>query len=136
MTGMWQLLWTTQRERDIRKSPPPFHSQEPSHLSNEYGIDRMLGQFHSQMMIDPINNKSHLELDDQRKSTFLGFISCLVLILTKGYAAGQTFSVTQFPLPPFIQDYGPGPNPEPDDEFDAVMRNIMREVDAGLWDKQ
>ena len=96
----------------------------------------MLGQFHSQMMIDPINNNSHLELDDRRKSTFLGFISCLVSILTKGYAAAQTFSVTQFPLPPFIQDYGPGPNPEPDDEFDAVMRDIMREVDAGLWDKQ
>ena len=54
----------------------------------------------------------------------------------EGYTAGQYFSVTQFSLPPFVQDYGPGPNPVIEDEFDAVMRDIMREVDEGLWKEQ
>ena len=57
----------------------------------------------------------------------------MVFILTKDHAAGQMFSVTQFSLPPFVQDYGPGPNPEIEDEFDAVMRDIMKDVDAKLW---
>ena len=51
-------------------------------------------------------------------------------------AVGQVFARTQFSLPPFIQDYGPGPNREPEDEFDAVMRDIMKDVDAGLWNQQ
>ena len=47
-------------------------------------------------------------------------------------------STTGFLLPPFIQDYGPGPaefDPEPENEdaFDAVMRDIMADVDAGTW---
>ena len=83
------------------------------------------------MTIDPINNLSHLELDDARKSTFL--TSYYGIYTDEGYAAGQMFSVTQFSLPPFVQDYGPGPNPVIEDEFDAVMREIMRDVDAKLW---
>ena len=86
------------------------------------------------MTIDPINNKSHLKLDDQRKSTLSA--SYHGPDTDEGYAAGQIFSVSQFSLPPFVQDYGPGPNPEIEDEFDAVMRDIMREVDEGLWNKQ
>ena len=97
-------------------------------------LTRDLGQFHSQIAIDPINNKSYLEVDDQRKSTLLTLYCGTDT--DNGYTAGQMFSVTQFPLPPFIQDYGPGPNPEPEDEFDAVMREIMREVDSPLWNKQ
>ena len=86
------------------------------------------------MTIDPINNQRHLEFDDQRKSTFLALYHGTVT--DNGYAAGQMFSVTQFPMPPFVQDYGPGPNPAIEDDFDAVMRDIMREVDEGLWNKQ
>ena len=47
MRGMWQLLWTTKRERELR-------------------------QFHSQMAIDPFNNGSHLQPYDQRKSNSCG----------------------------------------------------------------
>ena len=46
MRGMWQLLWTTKRERELR-------------------------QFHSQMAIDPLNNRSYLEPNDQSKSTLV-----------------------------------------------------------------
>ena len=70
MRGMWQLLWTTKAEREIRKSIFPPCPQRPKDLPNGYGYgsDERLGQFHSQVAIDPINNKSYLELDDQRKS--------------------------------------------------------------------
>ena len=68
MHGMWQLYWTIKREKDAngRKSPLPqrliFFSKEPVN-------DKRLGQFHSQITIDPINNTSHLELGNDRKST-------------------------------------------------------------------
>lgn len=132
MRGMWQLLWTTKRERELRKS---FScSQQPSYLSNRYGIDERLGNFHSQIMIDPINNEPHLELDDQRKSTLL--FSRDSTVADGGYAAGQLFSRTDFALPPFVQDFGPDPNAEPEDEFDAVMRHIMRDVEGWSWEKK
>ena len=69
-----------------------------------------------------------------------------MLILTNDFPAGQTSSAAQFPLPPFIQDYGPGPaefdfNPEdefykvfkdmPEDEFDKMFEPIMRDANAG-----
>lgn len=55
------------------------------------------------------------------------------------------FSVTDFWLPPFIQDFGfgpgpsdlfdpePEPEPEPETEFDRVVRGIIADVDAGRW---
>ena len=135
MRGTWQLLWTTKREGDVRKSisTSPLHNNIVI-LADGYGTDERLGRFHSQVAIDPINNKTYLEVDEQRKSTLL--TSYFGTDTDDGYAAGQIFSATQFSLPPFIQDYGPGPNPEPEDEFDAVMREIMREVDSPLWNKQ
>ena len=74
MRGMWQLLWTTKRERELR-------------------------QFHSQMAIDPLNNRSYLEPNDESKSTLVA--SCYGTDADKGYSVGQFFSVTQFSLPPF-----------------------------------
>ena len=86
------------------------------------------------MTIDPINNERHLEVDHERRSTLLA--SWYSPDTDEGYAVGQIFSRTQFFLPPFIQDYGPDPNAEAEDEFDAVMREIMKDVDAPLWHKR
>lgn len=52
------------------------------------------------------------------------------------HLADQTQSVTAFSLPPFVQDYGPGPlefDPDPESDFDAMVREIMSDVDAGKW---
>ena len=54
----------------------------------------------------------------------------------EGYLAGQTISVAGLSLPPFIQDFGPGPSdfdPEPEDEFDAMVRGIIKDVNDGKW---
>lgn len=41
-----------------------------------------------------------------------------------------------FSLPPFIQDYGPGPSEydfEPENAFDAMVRGIPTDVAVGTW---
>lgn len=92
MGDMWQLLWTIKRHRD------------PSGR-----------RFHSMTAIEPINHRTHLELEAN---------------------PGQIHSVACFSLSPFIQDYGPGPSEfdlQPEDDFDAMIRDIVTEVDAGRW---
>lgn len=88
---LWQLLWTIKRHR------------------NPNGR-----QVLSETKIDPIDNRSHLQIDTN---------------------TGHTHSITDFSLPSFIQDYGPGPaefNPEPEDDFDARVRRILTDVNAGM----
>lgn len=47
----------------------------------------------------------------------------------------QYHSESEFLLPPFIRDYGPGPaefDPEPESEFDVVVRGIMADADRRM----
>ncbi|KAF6232247.1 hypothetical protein HO173_009630 [Letharia columbiana] len=92
---LWQLLWTIKRLRDPNGR-----------------------QFHSEMAIDPIDRRTHLELDTY---------------------PGQIHSVTDFSLPSFIQDYGPGPSefdPDPELDFDATIGGIVTDAGAGTWVKE
>ena len=52
------------------------------------------------------------------------------------YLADQPHSNTPFSLPPFVQDYGPGPaefDPATNVDLDTMTRDLQREVDEGKW---
>lgn len=71
MGELWQLYWTIQRHRD----PNGRRSSFPAVYFplNEQTADKRLGQFHSEMTIDPINHRSHLELETNRESIPMAF---------------------------------------------------------------
>lgn len=62
---LWQLLWTIKRHRNPNGRRSSFPAV--SFILNGQIVDKRLGQVLSETKIDPIDNRSHLQIDTNSK---------------------------------------------------------------------